>query len=309
MTGRALITGGEGFVGRILAEHLGRNGWEVVPCSLEPEADMLTCNVTDRRQVEAALDAAGAITHVFHLAGISFVPDAAQDPALAFRVNTMGTVHLGEMLRARGFNGRLIVIGSAEMYGPPESLPITESHPLRPENPYGASKVAADLYAEWVGKLGAIDVVRMRPFNHSGPSQLPRFVLPAFAKQAAEIAVGLIPPRMRVGNLEAKRDFLHVRDVVRAYELAALRGVSGAAYNISSGNAYRIADALQHLISRAGKDIEVVQDPALMRPLVVPELRGSFEALQRDTGWRPEIPFETLLDELFDAWRDKAKQA
>ncbi|HNR31065.1 MAG TPA: GDP-mannose 4,6-dehydratase [Candidatus Hydrogenedentes bacterium] len=303
MTRRALITGAEGFVGKTLAAHLQRAKWQVVRAALSGLPGAIACDVTRPEQVRAAVKQAGAVTHVFHLAAVSFLPDATQDPVGAFRVNCEGVVHLIAAVREFAPEARLIYVGSADAYGPPQALPVTEEHPLRPNNPYGISKAAADHYCAYCARAFDLDIVRVRPFNHSGPGQDPRFVLPAFARQIAEIEAELAPPRVRVGNLDAKRDFLHVNDVARAYELIALRGETGAVYNVCSGKARSIAAALDGLCAQAAVPIAIAPDPARMRPVDVPEVYGSHDKLTRDTGWTPQTPFEQLLDDLLRHWR------
>jgi len=303
MTRRALITGAEGFVGKTLAAHLQRAKWQVVRAALSGLPGAIARDVTRPEQVRAAVKQAGAVTHVFHLAAVSFLPDATQDPVGAFRVNCEGVVHLIAAVREFAPEARLIYVGSADAYGPPQALPVTEEHPLRPNNPYGISKAAADHYCAYCARAFDLDIVRVRPFNHSGPGQDPRFVLPAFARQIAEIEAELAPPRVRVGNLDAKRDFLHVNDVARAYELIALRGETGAVYNVCSGKARSIAAALDGLCAQAAVPIAIAPDPARMRPVDVPEVYGSHDKLTRDTGWTPQTPFEQLLDDLLRHWR------
>lgn len=303
MTLRALITGAEGFVGRALAAYLQRRNWEVVCAALRGLPGAVACDVTRPEQVRAAVKHAGNITHVFHLAAVAFLPDASEDPLGAFRVNVEGVVHLTDALRELAPKSRMLYIGSADAYGLPQTLPVTEEHPLNPNNPYAVSKAAADQYCAYCCRTLDMDIVRVRPFNHSGPGQDPRYVLPSFARQIAEIEAELAPPRVRVGNLEAKRDFLHVNDVVRAYELLALRGESGAAYNVCSGKAQSVKAALDALCARVAAPIAIETDPARVRPVDVPEIYGSHDKLTRDTGWRPEIPFAQLLADLLERWR------
>lgn len=309
MSGRALITGAEGFVGRILAAHLSGRGWETTGVSLRGEPGLPACDISNAEAVDRVFRESGPVTHVFHLAAISFLPDAAREPNLAFRINLEGTLNIANAIRAHAPAARLVYVGSADAYGPPECLPIAESHPLRPANPYGISKAAADLLCEYFARTRELDVVRMRPFNHSGPGQDQRFVLPGFAKQIAEIEAGLAEPCVRVGNLEAKRDFSHVADVVRAYELAAILGKRGEAYNISSGRAYGIRDALDTLIGLARVPVRVEVDSERLRPVDVPEFCGSHEKLTRDTGWRPELSFEQLLRDLLEHWRARIRSS
>lgn len=303
MTGRALITGAAGFVGIRLAARLRQQGWDVV-CSGYPATEgMLPCDISDPASVRQLVQDAGELTHVFHLAAIAFVPEADQDPARAITINLNGTIHLCQALRQSAKPPRLIYIGSADAYGPPQFLPTTEDHPLIPYNTYAISKAAADHYCAALSRAKALDCIRMRPFNHTGPGQPDQYVLSSFARQIAAIEAGQHEPILRVGNLEAARDFSHVDDVLRGYELAALHGVPGEAYNICSGKRLPIQEALDRLLAMSAVSIDVQQDPARLRPSDVPEVRGSHEKLTAATGWRPEIGVDTLLRDLLDYWR------
>lgn len=303
---RALITGAGGFVGRWLAAGLHETGWETVGADrTAPEGPGrgAACDLADREQVRRMVAEAGPLTHVFHLAAVTFVPDAARNPAQTFEVNLLGTVHLVAALLEHCPEARLVFIGSSEVYGIPVSLPVTEEHPVNPANPYAISKAAADAYCAWAHRACGLDVVRVRPFNHSGPGQAPAFVLPDFAAQIARIERSGAPGVIRVGNLDRARDFLHVRDVVRAYERLALEGVSGAAYNVCSGRAVPVRAALDRLLGLSSAAIRVEPDPDRMRPVDIPEMRGSHARLTRDTGWVPTIDLDTLLGELLEYWR------
>ncbi len=305
--GRALVTGAAGFVGKVLAEFLRARGWTVL-CSDQRapsgEPDWFACDMGYREQIERMAAWAGPVTHVFHLAAVTFVPEAGRDPSGAFAVNLLGTVHLAEAMARNAPAARLIYIGTAEVYGHPQFLPITESHPLQPANPYAISKAAADQYCAYLKHTG-MDIVRVRPFNHTGPGQSDLFVLSSFARQIAQIESGKRPAVLRVGNIEASRDFTHVVDVVRAYECMALMGVSGEAYNVCSGHPVVIRDALDRLIGLSTASIRVEVEPQRMRPVDVPSTFGSYEKLAGDTGWRPDIPFDALLADLLAYWRGR----
>jgi len=304
---RALITGAAGFVGNVLRAYLTAQGWDVACTDLRPAQEgrsWTACDVADRDAVFDALEAVGAVTHVFHLAALTFVPRARREPERAFEVNLLGTVHLVAALRAYAPEARLVYVSSAEVYGVPQSLPLTERHPLNPGNPYAVAKAAADHYCAWCHAAEGVDVIRMRPTNHSGPGQSDRFALSSFARQIAQIEAGKKqPPVLHVGNLDAARDFLHVKDVVRAYELAALRGVSGEAYNVCSGRATPIRDAVGKLVDLARVAIRVESDPERMRPADVPDNCGAHDKLTAHTGWQPEIPFDVVLADLLSYWR------
>jgi len=263
----------------------------------------MACDIVDPTQVDRLIAWAGPLTHVFHLAAVTFVPQAMRDPARAFEINVVGTVRLITAVRHAWPNARIVHVSSAEVYGRPHRLPMREGHALNPVNPYAVSKMAADLYTSYLCRAEDADIVCMRPFNHSGPGQSPRFVLSDFARQVAEIEAGHIPPTLRVGNLNAARDFSHVRDVVRAYTLAALQGGGGEVYNVCSGQARTVQSALDGLLSLSSASVTVEVDEARLRPVDVPEIYGSYERLNADTGWEPAIPFESLLKDLLEYWR------
>ena len=310
MTQRALITGASGFVGRRLSAYLVQSGWEVVGCGYPPEEGVITCDITRREDIDAVLDTAGDLTHVFHLAAITFVPDANRDPHGAMSVNLLGTVRLLHALGARQSTVRFLNIGSADAYGRPVSLPMTEEHPLNPENPYAISKAATEQYCAYLSKAGEMDIVRVRPFNHTGAGQSDQFVLSSFARQIAELeADETRSAELMVGNLDAARDFSHVDDIIRGYALAALHGEAGEVYNICSGHSQRIGDALEKLRALSSREIEVIIDPARVRPVDVPEVVGSHARLTAATGWRPEISFDALLGELLEHWRTVVRRA
>ena len=303
MNKRALVTGAGGFVGTRLTRHLEGQGWEVVRSGHPAVTGMIPCDFQDDRAVRALVADAGPLTHVFHLAAIAFVPDAERDPVRAMDVNLNGTIRLCSALRDVAAPPRLIFIGSSEIYGPPQALPMTEAHPIAPANTYAISKAAADHYCAYLSRIRALDIVRMRPFNHAGPGQADSYVLSSFARQIAEIEARLRAPMLETGNLEAARDFLHVDDVLRAYEAAALHAPGGEAFNVCSGQAQPIQSALDQLLALSSATIEVRHDPARMRPSDVPEVYGSSAKLTEMTGWRPEIAFDTLLRDLLNYWR------
>jgi GDP-4-dehydro-6-deoxy-D-mannose reductase len=305
MSKRALITGAAGFVGGHLARRLVSQGWDVV-LSDRNTPGFIACDFGAPRDIDALLETTGSVTHVFHLAARTFVPESMADPSGAFEVNLLGTVHLLSRLARYPMPPRVVFIGSAEAYGRPQFLPMTEEHPLEPQNPYAISKAAADHFAAYVARTSNIEIIRMRPFNHSGAGQTPQFALSSFAKQVADIEAGHEEPVLRVGNLDALRDFSHVEDVVAAYEAAALRGVPGEAYNVCAGHAVTLRSALEGLLARSTADIQVEVDPARFRPLDVPEVRGSYEKLERHTGWKPERGMDHLLDDVLGYWRAEA---
>ncbi len=307
MSGRILVTGSSGFVGKHLCGHLEAQGYEVFGCdqlTAEDSPRRRTCDITDTRSIEETIQWAGPPDFVVHLAAVTFVPEATESPAHVVQVNFLGTLRLAVALRTHAPNARLLFIGSSEVYGPPREIPVTEAHPLSPANPYAISKAAADQYCRYLSESDGTDIVRMRPFNHSGPGQSDRFVLSSFARQIAEIEKGQREAVIEVGNLQAARDFMHVNDVVRAYETALKKGRAGAVYNICSAQSHRIGDALETLVAMSDADIRIEVDPERFRPTDTTEMIGSHDKFTRDTGWKPEETFERLLADLLAYWRE-----
>lgn len=307
MTHSALVTGAGGFVGASLCRHLRAQGWTVLEAVHGPATGdhQFACDIRHSDEVDALLMWARDVTHVFHLAGIAFVPEANREPARAFDANLNGTVHLARAMRRLAPHARMVFAGSSGVYGPPRALPVVEDHPLSPQTVYDISKTAADQFLAFLHRSEGFDVMRMRAFNHSGPGQSDDFVLSSFARQVAEIEAGRKAPVLLVGNLDVRRDFLHVRDVVRAYELAALHGVSGKAYNVASGASHAIREALEILIEASRVPIAVETDQRRVRSHDVTESFGSFDRLTADTGWSPTTPFRDLVLELLSDWRSR----
>jgi len=292
---RAFVTGGHGFVGRFLCAHLAEHGDEVVA----PPADEV--DVTDRDAVRKALEAAEPHA-VYHLAGVASVAESWRDPTGVFAVNAGGTVAVLDAARSLPRPPRVLVVSSAEVYGhvPAEALPITEEQPFAPATPYAAAKAAAELAAQQAFVGWGLPVVRARPFNHIGPGQSPGFAVAAFAERIVD-AMRSGERALRVGNLSARRDLTDVRDVVRAYRLLVLHGAPGEAYNVCSGRDVAMEDVVRMLLEVAGADLEVEVDPALLRPVDVPVLRGDAGRLHTATGWAPEIPLDRTLADVVHA--------
>jgi GDP-4-dehydro-6-deoxy-D-mannose reductase len=309
---RFFVTGISGFVGTHLVDRLLAEGHDVTGVALEgwtngldsfrarglDPAAVAALDVRDVTGLRRAI-AAARPEGIFHLAGLAFVPRAQADPRLAYEVNLFGTIALLEAVRAEVPTARTVVVTSGEVYGRQERPgPIDETAPLRPVSPYGASKAAADLAALQAHLGHGLDVVRARPFNHTGPGQSPIFVCAEFAAAiaAAERLSG--PTRLRVGNLDSERDFSDVRDVVRGYLALFERGRAGAAYNVASGRATSVRAVLDALRAASPARIEIEVDPAKIRASEVPRIVASIASIGGDTGWRPEIPFEQTLADL-----------
>lgn len=307
---RALVTGAAGFVGGWLLRELGAAGHTVfaagqegaAPAGALAGAQWLRMDVTSTPSVREAMERA-APDAVFHLAGQASVGDSFADPEGTWEVNATGTLRVACALPK---GARMLLAGSAEVYGPvPESeQPIGEDRPLRPANPYAASKAAAEMAALQAGAAGEAEVVVARSFNHTGPGQDARFALPSFARQLAEIAAGRREPVLRVGNLSARRDLLDVRDVVRAYLLLMERGAPGGAYNVASGEARSIDEAVRTLVELSGTGARVEVDEARVRPVDVPLLLGDAGKL-RALGWEPGVPFRRTLEDLLAFERER----
>lgn len=316
---RVLITGVTGFVGTHLAKRLSAGAretelWGLVRPDSSTSAIRGTCPAL--RLVAADLGDADSLARavrtarpetVFHLAAASPVASSWESPAHVFQTNAVGQIHLFEALRALEIPPRTVVACSGDGYGriEPSDIPVTEASPLRPVSPYGVSKAAQDMLAGQYAAGFDLPVVRLRLFNHTGPGRPSRFVASSFARQLAEIEHGLRPPSLTVGNLDAVRDFTDVRDVTRAYELAAARGDAGQVYNVCSGRPTSIRQLLDILLSISGEGVRVTIDPHLSRPADIPVLVGDASRFSDATGWSPRIPLEQTLRDLLLWWRER----
>ena len=302
-----LVTGAAGFAGSHLVEHLAPQ-YDVVawarsepPPEIAPLASWQRVDILDRDQVNAALRAVRPAA-IFHLAGLPNVGESWDNTALPLQVNVMGTHRILEAVREAGIRCRVLVTGSAHVYEP-SSEPIREDHRLAPASPYALSKLAQEQLALRAALEDGLDVIVTRSFNHTGPRQKPSFVAPSIAKQVSEIERGQVEPVIRVGNLDAERDLLDVRDVVRAYAALMWRGASGTVYNIASGTARPVREVLSALVSRARIPIRVETEPARFRPNDIPVLLGDATRLRSATGWEPAVPFDRTMDDLLAYWR------
>lgn len=316
---RVVITGADGFVARYLIEFLQRVDpgdeilamvWENSPPERWPTAKpglrVIPIELRNAEQVGKIIEEVHP-ERVFHLAAASSVSRSWEQPAEIYQINIFGQLHLFEALRRLPEMPRVIIASSAEIYGREGhgGRPIAETAPLRPLSPYALTKAAQDLQAQQYFDVFGMPTVRLRLFNHTGPGRPSHFVSSSFARQIAEIEMGLRPPLMKVGNLRVARDFSDVRDVVRAWRLAAIAGVPGEAYNICSERATKIEDILQILLDQSEAKIEVEIDPSLLRPGEIPILFGDSSHFHADTGWKAEIPLEQTLADLLDYWREE----
>ena len=319
---RALVTGISGFVGGHLAEHLLSLGDEVVGLSNAGRWPEALAHLAGRVRIgpcDLAGVSQGTMTDrlaldrpevVYHLAAQANPQASVADPRGTWALNLGGTLTLLEAVKASGLEARVVLVGSGVCYGnpAPEHMPVSESCPLRPNNPYSASKGAADLLGVQHYLAHGTDVVMARPFNHAGPRQSSTYVLGALARQVAEVEAGR-KPRVEVGNLDVVRDFTDVRDVVRAYRLLATSGAPGEIYNLGSGRGTRLSDALEILRGLAGVPIEVFVDPARVRPVDQPLLVADPSKLRAATGWEPRHSIEQTLADMLDDWRTALRSA
>lgn len=310
---KALVTGVSGFVGRYLVEHLSAAApeveiwgleWAEDPGEVPPSVHRITGDLALPSSLTHIIDIARPDV-VFHLAGATSVASSWQQPDRSFQVNALGTLNLLEALRSLDLRPVVVVATSAEIYGavPEDAQPIAEDTPLRPISPYAASKAAQDLIAAQYHRGFGLATVRLRLFPHTGPRRPALFAASSFARQIARIERGLDSPRLAVGNLDAVRDFTDVRDVARAYWLAATTGGAGKAYNICSGRGVTIRQVLDTLLSFSETGIDVEVDPARLRKADIPHLVGDHGRFTKATGWLPEIPLEQTLQDLLDEWR------
>ena len=289
---RAFITGGGGFVGHWLTEHLESQGDVVISTDMDVD-------ITDPLAVRAAVTEA-APDAVYHLAAVSNVGESWDAPAKTFAVNALGTLHVLEAVKTLPSAPTVLLVCSSEVYGrvSPDELPLTEDAPLRPLSPYAASKVAAEFLGLQAFLAHKLPVIRVRAFNHIGPGQAPTFVVPSLARQIVE-AAHAGHRSVKVGNLSPQRDFTDVRDVVRAYRLLVERGTPGDVYNVCSGRAVAIEELARHMLALAGADLALEVDPDRVRAVEMPALRGDPARLIAATGWDREFTLDqTLADVL-----------
>jgi GDP-4-dehydro-6-deoxy-D-mannose reductase len=303
---RILITGGTGFVAGFLVRHLQT---EYPHCRLfVPGLDGLAMVDICERAAVRQLVRDVAPTAVVHLAAIAAPAEARGAPDRAWEVNLTGTRYLAEEVLAHAPAARFIYAGSSDAYGASfidASGPLSEDAPLQPMNVYAATKAAADLLIGQMAHDG-LRAVRFRPFNHTGPGQTDAYVIPAFARQIAEIAAGRRAPVVRVGNLAVERDFLDVRDVVRAYAAAALGDLPdtpGPVFNLASGTPTPLREVLDTLIALAGAAVDVEVDPARIRSADIVRTWGDCSRARARLGWQPVIPLARTLDEVLAYWR------
>ncbi|HSJ54238.1 MAG TPA: GDP-mannose 4,6-dehydratase [Anaerolineae bacterium] len=317
---KALITGISGFVGSHLAEYLLQNtDWEVAGTVFGPYGNIADlCGTLELYPAELSrtdvvrfvLDQSQPDV-IFHLAAQPLVAVSRQDPWGTLETNIRMQLNILEVVAQDRRECRVLVVGSSEEYGMtrPDDLPIDEDTPLRPLSAYAVSKVAQDLLGLQYHLTHHVHVVRARPFNHIGPRQGLGFVAPDLASQIAAIEAGLQEPVLRVGNLEARRDFCDVRDVVRAYVLLITSGKAGEVYNIGSGESHPIQEILDILLALSRVSVTVQQAPERMRPSEVPDVVCDASRLRAETGWQTTISFRQSMEDIMDYWRQRVESS
>lgn len=311
MATSVLVTGAAGFAGSHLVERLAGGGATVTAWSHRSgqqrptgaPATWRAVDLLDRDAVARAIES-DPPSVIYHCAGVAQSSSAWNRICATFEVNVRGTLNLLAATERHAADARVVVTSSALVYEH-AAEPLREDSRIGPSGPYAVSKLAQDTLAARAAQRG-LDVVVARPFNHIGPRQSADFVASSVARQVALIEHGQVPPVLRVGNLNAERDFTDVRDVVRAYVGMAQRATRGDCFNVCSGRAVPIHDLVHGLVARSRVPIQVVVDPARFRPIDVPVVVGSADRLRLATGWTPEIPLDRTLDDLLDWWRTHA---
>jgi len=309
-----VVTGATGFAGSHLLDRLSGEapveGW-YRPDGRPPDRSRPVrwrgVDLLDPEAVRRGLETARP-ARIYHLAGAPSVGASWRDVVAQLQVNALATHHLLEAVRDVGGPIRVLVVTSGQIYQPGDE-PIDETAPLRPQSPYGLTKLAADQLALRAAAEDGMDVVVARPFNHAGPGQRGEYVVPAFASQIARIEAGLAPPVIRVGNLSARRDLTDVRDVVEAYVRMMASAPLGRPYNVCSGRAWRISDVLDELLHLSPVKVSVEADPARLRPTDASVLQGDASRARAELGWFPAIPIEQTLRDTLDWWRTTTRRS
>jgi GDP-4-dehydro-6-deoxy-D-mannose reductase len=307
---RVLVTGGTGFVGqhllRLLQERTRTifSTYLVKPSSPIIGAELLPCDIRKRDQVLQVVRYAQP-QHIYHLSALSSVVKSYEGARQVWDTNVWGAMNLLDAVREAAPQARVLLVGSSQCYGAVASrrLPVSEDERLAPASPYAASKAAAEMLATQFFHSCGLQVIRTRPFNHTGPGQPAEFVCSDLARQVANIGLGLRSPVLRIGNIRVERDFSDVRDVVRAYELLLQRGGAGDVYNVASGRSVSIAEIVKHLQSYCPRPFQVDVEQKRVRSGEVLNMYGSNRKLCRTTGWKPEYPLAQTLRDLYEFWK------
>lgn len=302
---RALITGSQGFVGRYLRQELETNGYEVVGLDLQDAPDTIQADLLDTSQMKDIIFRVKPDA-VFHLAGQADVAKSWKIPQKTMEINVIGTLNLLEAVRAFDTSVRIVLIGSSDQYGNlgEAGKSVSEALETKPQTPYAISKKAQEELAQVYVRVYEMNICMTRSFNHGGAGQRLGFLIPDFAAGIVAVERGQARS-LKVGNLTSRRDFTHVKDVVRAYRLLAEKGWPGEVYNVGSGVTYSAQEILDKLCKMAHCSIPVEQDPERMRPSDMPVICCDHGKLTEDTGWEPQISLEEVLSDTLEEWRNR----
>lgn len=291
-----LVTGHSGFVGQHFSQR-------TASCALNRNGEAV-----DLRDRDALTEVIGEInpTQVLHLGALSYVPDSFAYPEQTFAVNFTGTLNLLTALKRNNFSGRVLYIGSGDMYGHVEAdcLAVRESQPLKPRNPYAVSKVAAEALCFQWSQTESFDIVMARPFNHIGPGQGEQFAISDFARQLTQISLGRREPILTTGNINVTRDFTDVRDVVAAYQLLLERGENGQVYNVCSGVETSVRSLVEAMIRMLDIDVALQTDAQRVRPNEQQRMVGDPGKIQQGLGWTPAVTLDRSLDDILSYWKE-----
>ncbi|RZD16859.1 MAG: NAD-dependent epimerase/dehydratase family protein [Candidatus Acididesulfobacter guangdongensis] len=305
-----LLTGASGFVGHYIIQELSRFH-TCVPLIDERG----TVDLRDIGRIKSFLNSSQNCRYdaVIHLAAQSFVPESFKNPLETYNINFIGTYNLFSVLKEYGFCGKILYISSSDIYGyvSENKLPITEDYPLKPRNPYAVSKAAAEALCYQWSATEDVEIVIARPFNHIGPNQSERFAVSSFAKQIAEISLGLKKPAIIIGNIDTTRDFLDVRDVAAAYKLLLEKGINSDIYdiyNVCSGKEVAMRSIIDTLCNIAGVEVEIEIDENKLRPNEQKRVCGSNEKIKKIIGWEQKKPLEKSLADILGYWKERLKK-
>lgn len=308
---KALIIGAAGFVGQYLIEHLKSLKIYSITVTKLPKdnlessgIEIFNLDILNQNEVLKILTKTKP-DYIFHLAAQSSVALSWENPNLTIDINVKGSINLLNAIRKLDYKPRILMIGSGEEYGytVQEDIPIKEETILRPGNIYAASKVCQNMIGKIYSKAYDLDIVMVRAFNHVGPKQSSTFVVSEFCRQVAMIEKGLAEPTIKVGNINVRRDFTDVRDVVRAYELLIKYGNSGELYNVGSGQAVSIKNILDLILSKSTRKISICVDKNKFRPADVPIIQADISKLKKTINWLPEYSIERTIEDTLNFWR------
>lgn len=302
---RALITGSQGFVGGYLRRELEDNGYEVIGLDIRPGEETVQADLLDAERLTQLIGELKPDA-VFHLAGQADVARSWKIPRRTVEINVIGALNLLEAVRAYRKDVRVLLVGSSDQYGDlgEAGQYVSEALAMNPQTPYAVSKKAQEEMAKVYARAYGLHICMTRSFNHGGAGQREGFLIPDFAAGVTRVEKGLAKC-LKVGDLTSRRDFTHVKDIVRAYRLIAEKGAPGEVYNVGSGTVYSAREILNKLCAMAVCPIPVEQDPGKMRPSDTPVICCDRSKLTAHTGWEPEIPLDVILWDVLEEWRGR----